>query len=90
MAHPRLTHYLLKLATDPGELERFNAAGEREREEILESEGLTPPQRRALSSGDSALIMEAVRVELHSGPVPAGAPHYTIQLMLNLQPCRPE
>lgn len=90
MAHPAFTHYLLKLATDPDELERFNAAAKDERDAMLERAGLTPSQRDALCSCDSGQIMDEVRREVHGGQVPTASPHYTIQLMLNLQPCRKE
>jgi len=88
MAHPRLTAYLLKLATDPDELERYNAAEKAEREELLEAHGLTPRQRGALLSADSERITEEVLLEVQ-GPAPAGGTHYTIQLALDIRPCKP-
>lgn len=88
MAHPRLTYYLLKLATDPDELERYNAADEDERRGLLTDAGLTPKQCDALTSADSARITDEVMMEMRSGPNPAGGMHYTIQVLLDLHPCK--
>lgn len=86
MAHARLTAYLLKLATDPDELERYNAAAPDERDEILEAHGLTRTQRDALCSGDSTRITEEVALEVGTRETRGGT-HYTIQLALEIRPC---
>ena len=88
MAHQSLTLYLLKLATDPDELERYNAAEEDERRALLKAAGLTPPQCEALISADSGSITDQVTAELQSGPNPARGVHYTIQILLDLHPCK--
>lgn len=89
MAHPYLTEYLLALATDPEKLEEYNAADDEQREALAEAAGLTAQQSEALESAESPRIMDEVLKELdhhhhHRHRIPA----YTIQLHLELRPCK--
>jgi len=88
MAHPSLVQYLLKLATDADELERYNAAGEDERRALLEAAGLTAEQCDAMISADSERITEEVTVEVKRKPHAHRGMHYTIQVQLDLHPCK--
>lgn len=88
MAHQALTIYLLKLATDPDELARYNDADEDKRHALLKNAGLSPQQCDALASADSGRIGDALTAEVQSGPNPNRGVHYTIQILLNLQPCK--
>jgi DNA gyrase/topoisomerase IV subunit A len=64
MAQPRLTEYLLKLATDASTLERFRKANQSEREALMKAAGLSDVQREAVLSGVSRRITEQVAEEL--------------------------
>ena len=68
---PRLTEYLLKLATDAEELEQFRTHGHQEAETDLRSflmqqpkPGLTAQQADAIASRDGERIRQAVQEEL--------------------------
>lgn len=89
MPHAPFTHYLLKLATDHAELERFNAADAEQRDEMLRAKGFNDNQRSALISGDPDSVENEAFAELTPPEGGARGPHYTIQLMLQLQPCEP-
>jgi hypothetical protein len=64
MAQPRLTEYLIKLATDADALERHRRGNKREREVLMEAAGLTVEQQAAVLSADSRRITEEVIEEL--------------------------
>lgn len=91
MAHPRLTEYLLVLATDSKKLKEYNDADKDERDKLGKDAGLTAKQSEALESADSKRIMDEVLEELrkhkhdhHDRDYPA----YTIQLKFLLDPCK--
>jgi hypothetical protein len=88
MAHPHLTYYLLELATDPNALAQYNAGDKNQRHALGKAAGLTPEQCDALESADSSRIMDQVLAELGGKTIPAGGVHYTIQVLLDLQPCK--
>jgi len=65
---PRLTEYLLKLGTDPRELDRYKEARKEKRLQAYLTKspgpGLTPEQARALQSGKSHRVFKAAVAEL--------------------------
>lgn len=85
MAHPRLTEFLLKLATDPAALEKYRCANERERNELLEAAGLTPEQRKAVLGGNSRQITEQVTEELKRERSATHTGHDIIHLQISVQ-----
>lgn len=87
MAHPYMTYYLLELATDANELAQFNNAKKDQRVKMGQKKGLNLTQSEDLAGADPNTIMNDVLAELNQPP-PAGGTHYTIQLALDLQPCK--
>jgi hypothetical protein len=63
MKRPVLTEFLLKLATDPGELEAFRKS-KADAESAMKAAGLTVAQRRAVLKGAKREILAAVNAEL--------------------------
>jgi hypothetical protein len=88
MAKPRLTEYLLKLATDPVALDEYRNADERGRDALMERAGLNPSQRKAVTSGDSQQIADEVVLELKTNAAVSygGACLVHLQLQVALQP----
>lgn len=85
MTHPRLTEFLLKLATDPATLEKYQHANERERNELLEAAGLNTEQRKAILSANTRQITEQVAEELKKVGNVTHAGHDIIHLQISVQ-----
>jgi hypothetical protein len=85
---PRLTEYLLKLATDAGELKKYRALRDEHREKLFDyltshaGAGLTKEQAHAIQSHDSRRVVHAVTEELSKETSRPDNPFYGVAVTI--------
>ena len=85
MAEPRLTEFLLKLATDADFLAVYDNATDPERDLILQAYGVVDVEARsAVIARDDATITKKILAELPSSSKNRGGNHFTVQIMVEL------
>ena len=75
MAQPRLTEFLLNLATNAPALRAFQEADTAERRAICKEAGLTAKQCTAILSGKAKHVSAEVQLELERAGVAHKRPH---------------
>ncbi|MBV8153770.1 MAG: hypothetical protein JOY98_05075 [Candidatus Eremiobacteraeota bacterium] len=84
MAKPRLTEFLLRLATDHALLELYKGYTNAERSVMMQSAELSNDQIHAMLDGDDAAITQQILAELPTGATSRGGNHFTVQINVEL------
>ena len=89
MAKPRLSKFLLKLATDPDTFEVFKDGDDDARDALMKAAGVSRKQRESVLSGDPGKVIDDVNVEMKRESIIKPLPGRAIihlQLCLDLSP----